>query len=116
DKKSIFPVEIDNTLTVDDLKYKIKSARKDLLHKNFELYRKDFNQENYVFVDIVNKDAVKERRGRLMEPSQKIFYYFSVEDVKRYEENPPYFEFDGEIGENPYENAFNVKVNKTEAV
>ena len=98
DKKSIFSVKINNTLTVNDLKDKIKNVREDLLHKNFDLYRKDFLQENFVFVSTVNKDTAEKRRGELMEPSQKISHYFSVEDVKRYEENPPFPQYDGEIG------------------
>ncbi len=35
----IFDVEIDNNLTVDNLKDKIKDTRQDLRQRNFDLYK-----------------------------------------------------------------------------
>jgi len=43
----IFPVEIDNNLTVDNLKSSIKDTRQDLRQVNFDLYEVNFFQPNF---------------------------------------------------------------------
>ena len=40
--KNIFDVEIDNNLTVDNLKNSIKDTRQDLCQVNFDLYEVNF--------------------------------------------------------------------------
>ncbi|CAI2179540.1 19287_t:CDS:2 [Funneliformis geosporum] len=64
--------KIDNNLTVEKLGDEIRKVWKDLLHKNFDLYNKDFAQANHALVSTVNSDPTEKRRGKLMEPSQKI--------------------------------------------
>jgi hypothetical protein len=50
-EKDIFPVEIDNNLTVENLGDEIRKVRrKDLLHKNFDLYIRKFKQANHALV------------------------------------------------------------------
>jgi hypothetical protein len=93
-EKDIFPVEIDNNLTVENLGDEIRKVRKDLLHKNFDLYvYKKIKQANHALVSTAN--TTEKRQGELMEPLNKISYYFSVEDI---EKNPPYLQYDDEIG------------------
>ena len=50
----IFPVEIDNNLTVNNLKNSIKDTRQELCQVNFDLYEVNFIQPNYAIVSSVN--------------------------------------------------------------
>ncbi|PKK68894.1 hypothetical protein RhiirC2_521336 [Rhizophagus irregularis] len=50
----IFDVEIDNNLTVDNLKDKIKDTRQDFRQVNFDLYEVNFFQPNFSIVSSVN--------------------------------------------------------------
>ncbi|CAB5199171.1 unnamed protein product [Rhizophagus irregularis] len=79
--KDIFPVVIDNNSTVENLG--VRSERK-------------FKQPNHGLVNTVN--TTEKKQGELMEPPNKFTYYFSVEDIKGLKKNPPYLQYDGEIG------------------
>src|SRR4051812_44565441 len=72
---NIFDVVIDNNLTVNDLKDKIKNTRQDLQEIDFDLYKKNFFQDNVALISTVN--TTEERQGELMEPRKKISQYFS---------------------------------------
>ncbi|KAF0383805.1 kinase-like protein [Gigaspora margarita] len=92
-EKDIFPIVIDNNTTVENLRVKIRNVRRDLNQKNFDLYVRKFKQINRALVNTTEK-----RQGELMEPPNKFTYYFSVEDIEELKKNPPYPQYDGEIG------------------
>ncbi|CAG8748383.1 18377_t:CDS:2 [Rhizophagus irregularis] len=94
--KDIFPVVIDNNSTVENLGVEIRKVRQDLSQKNFNLYVRKFKQPNHGLVNTVN--TTEKKQGELMEPPNKFTYYFSVEDIKGLKKNPPYLQYDGEIG------------------
>ena len=94
--KDIFPVVIDNNSTVENLGVKIRKVRQDLSQKNFDLYVRKFQQTNRALVNTVN--TTEERQGGLMEPLNKFTYYFSVVEIEQLKKNPPYLQYDGEIG------------------
>ncbi|PKK60297.1 hypothetical protein RhiirC2_761930 [Rhizophagus irregularis] len=94
--KDIFPVVIDNNSTVENLGVEIRKVRQDLSQKNFDLYVRKFKQPNHGLVNTVN--TTEKKQGELMEPPNKFTYYFSVEDIKGLKKNPPYLQYDGEIG------------------
>ncbi|RIA88878.1 hypothetical protein C1645_739058 [Glomus cerebriforme] len=95
-EKDIFPVLINNNSTIENLEVKIRKVRRVLSQKNFDLYVRKFKQPNHVLVNTVN--TTEKRQGELMEPPNKFTYYFSMEDIEQLKKNPPYLQYDGEIG------------------
>jgi hypothetical protein len=59
--KDIFPVEIDNNLTVENLGGEIRKVRQDLCQKTFDLYIRKFKQANHALVSTTN--TTEKRQG-----------------------------------------------------
>src|SRR5437868_15506553 len=93
-ESDIFPVEIDNNLTVKDLKEKIKDTRQDLHQKNFDLYEVNFFQPNHSIVSSVNIFTASQ--GVFMIPIKEISIYFLR--INALIESPPYPQENGERG------------------
>src|SRR6266496_185442 len=72
----IFPVEIDNNLTVDNLKNLIKNIQQDLRQVNFDLYEVNFIQPNYAIISSVNSFTASQEV--FMDSQRKISNYFST--------------------------------------
>ncbi|CAI2167013.1 1123_t:CDS:2, partial [Funneliformis geosporum] len=66
---------IDNNSTVENLGVKIRKVRRDLSQKNFDLYVRKFKQANHALVNTLN--TTEKRQGELIEPPNKLTYYFS---------------------------------------
>ncbi|RGB24113.1 hypothetical protein C1646_726870 [Rhizophagus diaphanus] len=71
---NIFDVEIDNNLTIDNLKNKIKDTRQDLRQVNFDLYEVNFFQPNPFIVSSVNSFTASQEV--FMDPQRKILIIF----------------------------------------
>src|SRR6266480_6851888 len=93
---NIFNVEIDNNLTVDNLKDKIKVIGQDLRQKNFDLYEVNFFQPNHSIVSSVNSFTA--RQGVFMDLQIGISNYFPTLRVNALVEKPPYPQENGERG------------------
>ena len=93
---NIFDVEIDNNLTVDNLKDKIKDTRQDLRQVNFDLYEVNFFQPNPSIVSSVNSFTASQ--GVFMDPQRKISNYFPTLRINTLIERPPYHQENGERG------------------
>ncbi|CAG8613104.1 13984_t:CDS:1, partial [Funneliformis caledonium] len=77
--KDIFSVVIDEKLTVNNLKDKIKNAWQDSQEIKINLYKKDFAQDNNALVSAVNES--EKRQEVLIDPQKNISQYFSTEDT-----------------------------------
>ncbi|RIA89274.1 hypothetical protein C1645_738772 [Glomus cerebriforme] len=95
-ENNIFPVEIDNNSTVDNLKDKIKNIQQDLRQVNFDLYEDNFLQPNSSIVSSVNSFAT--RQGVFMDPQRGISNYFPTLYVNALIEKPPYPQENGKRG------------------
>ncbi|PKB96589.1 hypothetical protein RhiirA5_367712 [Rhizophagus irregularis] len=93
---NIFDVEIDNNLTVDNLKDNIKDTQQDLRQVNFDLYEVNFFQPNPSIVSSVNSFTTSQ--GVFMDPQRKISNYFSTLRINTLIERPPYPQENGERG------------------
>ena len=94
-ESDIFSVEIDNNLTVKDLKEKIKDTRQDLRQKNFDLYEVNFFQPNHSIVSSVNIHTAGQ--GEFMIPIKEISgRYFTR--INALIESPPYPQENGKRG------------------
>src|SRR5436190_20144344 len=87
-ESNIFPVEIDNNLTIDNLKNSIKDTRQDLRQVNFDLYEVNFIQPNYAIVSSVNSFTVSQ--GVFMDPQKRISNHFPTLRINSLIERPPY--------------------------
>ncbi|CAG8621703.1 12428_t:CDS:1 [Gigaspora rosea] len=74
--QDIFEVVVDNTLDVENLKTKIRSARPNLSQNNFDLYKVDFFQPNPAIVSSVN--SYNDGQGELIKSQKKISKYFNT--------------------------------------
>src|SRR5438034_983458 len=85
-ENNIFPVEIDNNLTIDTLKDSIKNIQYN--KNNFDLYKVDFFQPNFSIVSSVN--SFTDHQEVFMESQRENSYYFSTLYIDTLKEKCPY--------------------------